>query len=106
MCKRGKSELRLRFSECYNGEEILVFTSKKTVFSLKPGRPKKEYSKIAERTKRRRKVEIRKNFTQEELRDAVFKKKENVNNDAKHAEVLRNKALALYMDLEMTQKNI
>lgn len=76
---------------------VLTMNIKKPV--SKKGRPKKNYLEVTDRTKRRRKIQLRKSYNQNEICAAIlpgFVKEQDKS-------LIRNNALALYMDMGFTK---
>lgn len=99
MCHRIKSKFYQKHSEWLKTSLVFYLSSNYKQATRQPGRPKKDYVNITARSKRRRIQKLRNTYTQEEISDAVIKHKRAVNNK----ELIRNKVLALYMDMGLTR---
>lgn len=92
-----KNNSWLQKNEIFNLESKNLPSTQKLV---KPGRPKKKYSALTDRTKRRRKKQLQEKYSQEEISDAI---KSN-QSDVKNVVIVRNNALALYMDTNLSRR--
>lgn len=98
--QKSKSRFKKQYSEWIKKNEIFQLSTVEKIVKV-VGRPKTEYSSLTSRSKRRRKALLRSMHSPVELSEAVhIKKVKNV----KDTILIRNNALALYIDMGLSRK--